>query len=208
MTIIRVRDKFKGRTVCYKDLGGCYRHEHVHIDFSPTGTGKPVCMGGSGPPPAGGWTYPPGSPRLVAFKAELRRHTTCGRFPHIFFGSGYNCRNIAGSSSASQHAFANALDIQSDDWSARYKFLDPVWEWLNGPWQFPGRVLKSGDKGPDVLQLKGQLSSRGYDDPHIDLSTNVYGSATVANVKEAQGDNGLAVDGVTGAKTWGALFPM
>ena len=58
-----------------------------------------------------------------------------------------------------------------------------------------------GSKGSDVTELQKLLNNNGYS---LDVD-GVYGSKTQAAVKDYQQKNGLAVDGIVGNNTWGAL---
>lgn len=58
-----------------------------------------------------------------------------------------------------------------------------------------------GSKGSDVTELQKLLNQNGYN-----LSTDgIYGAKTQAAVKDYQKKNSLAVDGIAGNDTWGAL---
>ena len=58
-----------------------------------------------------------------------------------------------------------------------------------------------GSKGSDVTELQKLLNNNGYN-----LSVDGdFGSKTQAAVKDYQQKNGLAVDGIVGTNTWGAL---
>ncbi len=58
-----------------------------------------------------------------------------------------------------------------------------------------------GSKGSDVTELQKLLNQNGYN-----LSVDGdFGSKTQAAVKDYQQKNGLAVDGIVGTNTWGAL---
>lgn len=63
-------------------------------------------------------------------------------------------------------------------------------------------VLKQGSTGSSVRTLQTKLKSWGYYTGSID---GIYGSQTVKAVKYFQSKNGLAVDGIVGAKTAAAL---
>ncbi len=67
--------------------------------------------------------------------------------------------------------------------------------------QFPSTVRR-GSKGDAVKGLQNALWSRGYDPGPID---GIFGSGTENAVMGFQSDNGLAVDGIAGPMTWGAL---
>lgn len=58
-----------------------------------------------------------------------------------------------------------------------------------------------GSKGSDVTELQKLLNQNGYT-----LDTDgIFGSNTLAAVKDYQQKNNLSVDGVVGSNTWGAL---
>lgn len=58
-----------------------------------------------------------------------------------------------------------------------------------------------GSQGSDVTELQKLLNKNGYN-----LSADgIFGSKTQAAVKDYQKKNGLAVDGIAGTNTWGAL---
>jgi uncharacterized protein (TIGR02594 family) len=63
-------------------------------------------------------------------------------------------------------------------------------------------LLKFGDKGLFVGDLQKQLSMLNY---HTGAIDDDFGSRTQESVRAFQADNGLAVDGVVGEKTWSAL---
>lgn len=63
-------------------------------------------------------------------------------------------------------------------------------------------VLKQGSTGSSVRTLQTKLKSWGYYTCSVD---GIYGSQTVKAVKYFQSKNGLAVDGIVGAKTAAAL---
>ena len=61
--------------------------------------------------------------------------------------------------------------------------------------------ISYGSKGSDVTELQKLLNQNGYS-----LDTDgIYGSKTLAAVKDYQQKNNLAVDGIVGNNTWGAL---
>lgn len=64
-------------------------------------------------------------------------------------------------------------------------------------------VLKKGSKGESVKALQILLNGLGFSCGEVDSS---FGSKTLAAVQKFQKANGLVVDGVVGAKTWGALL--
>ena len=58
-----------------------------------------------------------------------------------------------------------------------------------------------GSQGSDVTELQKLLNSQGYN-----LNADgIYGTKTQSAVKDYQQKNGLAVDGIVGNNTWGAL---
>ena len=59
-----------------------------------------------------------------------------------------------------------------------------------------------GSKGGDVTELQTLLKNNGYTDLAVDGD---FGPKTQAAVKDYQQNNGLAVDGIVGTNTWGAL---
>lgn len=63
-------------------------------------------------------------------------------------------------------------------------------------------TLKKGSRGTDVTYLQQRLTAKGYGVGKID---GVFGQKTLDAVKAFQAENGLAVDGIVGAKTWAAL---
>ena len=63
-------------------------------------------------------------------------------------------------------------------------------------------TVKNGSKGSDVKNLQTQLNGLGYN-----LSVDgVFGSKTLAAVKDYQSKNGLTVDGIVGTNTWNSLL--
>ena len=63
-------------------------------------------------------------------------------------------------------------------------------------------MLKVGSSGAQVRTLQTKLNNWGYDAGTVD---GIFGSNTLAAVKRFQQRNGLAVDGIVGAKTADAL---
>ena len=61
--------------------------------------------------------------------------------------------------------------------------------------------LRKGSKGSDVLELQKLLNSNGYNL----AEDGSFGGKTLAAVQDYQKKNGLAVDGIVGTNTWGAL---
>lgn len=63
-------------------------------------------------------------------------------------------------------------------------------------------VLKTGSSGSQVRTLQTKLNNWGYNCGTVD---GIFGSKTLAAVKQFQKNNGLTVDGIVGAKTAAAL---
>ena len=64
------------------------------------------------------------------------------------------------------------------------------------------KQVSYGSQGSDVTELQKLLNSQG----NYNLDTDgIYGAKTQAAVKDYQSKNGLAVDGIVGKNTWGAL---
>lgn len=63
-------------------------------------------------------------------------------------------------------------------------------------------LLKSGSSGSDVKAVQNKLIELGYLN---DKADGIYGSKTTEAVKKFQAAKGLAVDGIVGEKTAGAL---
>ena len=63
-------------------------------------------------------------------------------------------------------------------------------------------VLKRGSRGDEVVTLQKKLKQWGYYDGSVD---GVFGAGTEKAVQYFQRKNGLAADGVVGAKTAAAL---
>ena len=64
------------------------------------------------------------------------------------------------------------------------------------------QVLRQGSTGGAVKILQTGLNGKGY--PLV--GDGIFGPATDAAVRRFQSDNGLAVDGIVGPQTWGALL--
>ena len=65
--------------------------------------------------------------------------------------------------------------------------------------------LKTGSKGTDVKKVQEALINAGYSVGNAGAD-GIYGPDTTAAVRQYQTDNGLAVDGIAGKNTQGALF--
>lgn len=63
-------------------------------------------------------------------------------------------------------------------------------------------TIKKGSRGTDVTYLQKRLTAKGYGVGTID---GIFGVKTLEAVKAFQVENGLAVDGIVGAKTWSQL---
>lgn len=64
------------------------------------------------------------------------------------------------------------------------------------------RTLYWGSNGSEVIKVQNKLKSWGY---YAGPADGNYGAATAQAVKKFQAKNGLASDGVVGARTWAAL---
>lgn len=132
-----VFEKFGIHYACWRNYGPCSAAHttHIHVSMNPSLSGKPKCAGGSA-----GWDYPPGSPQVLAFKAEVYK-----RYPKLHGpgpGDGiFNCRDIAGSSTWSDHAYANAIDLAEDP-----SYLDQVYDWITGNWEEEEDMTPEQDK--------------------------------------------------------------
>ena len=78
----------------------------------------------------------------------------------------------------------------------------PAYDALKAP-PLPLRNLSRGAKGEDVFWLQSRLAELGY---YTGTITGGYYGGTQSAVKAYQRDNGLAADGVAGAKTQGKLY--
>ena len=65
--------------------------------------------------------------------------------------------------------------------------------------------LKQGSSGSDVQKMQQALIDAGYNVGNTGAD-GVFGSNTLAAVKQYQKDNGLAVDGIAGQNTLGSLY--
>lgn len=62
--------------------------------------------------------------------------------------------------------------------------------------------MKYGSKGENVTYLQKQLTILGYSTGAVD---GIFGVKTLEAVRAFQADNGLAIDGIVGSKTWRKL---
>ena len=62
-------------------------------------------------------------------------------------------------------------------------------------------TISYGSSGSDVKKLQESLNNHGYNL----VVDGQFGSKTQAAVRDYQSKNGLAVDGIVGANTWGSL---
>lgn len=68
------------------------------------------------------------------------------------------------------------------------------------------RTLYVGSQGQDVVDLQAKLNERPPSELPALVVDGIFGSKTLARVKEFQAKNGLMVDGIVGPKTWEALL--
>lgn len=71
------------------------------------------------------------------------------------------------------------------------------------PKPYPGYLISYGSQGSYVADIQQRLKQMGYNVGSVD---GIFGQKTMAAVKAFQKAQGLAVDGIVGAKTWDALF--
>lgn len=76
---------------------------------------------------------------------------------------------------------------------------------------FPGRVIKRGDRGPNVKRIQARLNQVGKGKHGVlngrALKVNgIFGGETTMVVKVFQKHRGLEADGQVGPKTWSKLF--
>lgn len=74
--------------------------------------------------------------------------------------------------------------------------------WLPGNAPSLPPTQRYGSRGPHVLDLQQRLRNAGHDPGPVD---GLFGPRTEAAVQSYQRSRGLAVDGVVGRQTWGAL---
>lgn len=70
---------------------------------------------------------------------------------------------------------------------------------------WPPRMICKGMSGPDVIVLQAILAARGYS---VNAINGVFDDSTDKAVREFQADNGLAVDGIAGPKTWAKILEV
>ena len=63
-------------------------------------------------------------------------------------------------------------------------------------------MLRTGSRGDEVLELQTFLAAQGYNVGPLD---GIFGSKTKAAVRSFQSDQGLAIDGIVGPNTFGAI---
>jgi peptidoglycan hydrolase-like protein with peptidoglycan-binding domain len=68
---------------------------------------------------------------------------------------------------------------------------------------FGATEYQTGSSGKEVSQIQGMLAFLGYLQTAPD---GIYGPKTKEAVQRFQSDKGLAIDGIVGPITWGALF--
>ena len=67
------------------------------------------------------------------------------------------------------------------------------------------QTVRKGDRGDSVRELQQELSTEGFDPGGVD---GIFGTRTEAAVVDFQANRSLAVDGIVGPRTWGALRPL
>lgn len=65
------------------------------------------------------------------------------------------------------------------------------------------KVLKPGDRGPEVREVQKKLNALSY---NAGLEDGVFGETTRSAVIAFQQNKGLTADGIVGRMTWQALF--
>jgi peptidoglycan hydrolase-like protein with peptidoglycan-binding domain len=66
-------------------------------------------------------------------------------------------------------------------------------------------TLRFGSRGPDVIELQTRLNASPPTRQALLVPDGQFGGKTRARVREFQGGNQLAQDGIVGPKTWGRL---
>src|SRR5690606_30055266 len=110
------------------------------------------------------------------------------------------------------YQFHNGVNWCNGSNDLDYAYKDPGW-WRVGanpvtpsysqPWPF-WRVMKRGDRGPDVAEVQRLLLQAGFDPKGID---GIFGPNTEAAVKAFQQANGLLADGVIWTPVAEKLLP-
>ena len=191
----------------------------------PNGSADRLAKGGSG----AGWNamchkakkkglaipYPTGP------NSSYRDYATQQEFYNDYLnGTG----NLAAVPGTSNHGWGDAVDVATTSGVSTVKSIGREFGWYWGEVQSewwhvtssgyggsnPGPVdqdtgvtpLKQGDRGSDVHTLQGRLKRLGFHPLKDEYSNSVFGSQTEQIVKRFQSNNGLAVDGVVGDKTY------
>lgn len=68
---------------------------------------------------------------------------------------------------------------------------------------WPPRMICKGMSGADVMALQALLIAHGYT---VTTANGVFDGSTDSAVRKYQADHGLAVDGIAGNNTWGAVL--
>ena len=68
---------------------------------------------------------------------------------------------------------------------------------------WPPRMICKGMSGADVMTLQALLIAHGYT---VTTANGVFDGSTDSAVRKYQSDHGLAVDGIAGNNTWGAIL--
>lgn len=133
--------------------------------------------------------------------------------------------NLAAQPGTSNHGWGVAVDLRTtrmrqivDQIGEKYgfakKWSDAPSEWWHIKWKdgnyhavnyppFGHRVIKPGNVGKDVLELKKAMWHAGL--RRFRLRTPVYGPTAVNAIKRLQRKHGLKADGIVGPKTWALL---
>lgn len=131
--------------------------------------------------------------------------------------------NVAAYPGTSNHGWGTAVDVETTNGVSTVKSIGGKYGWRWGEvssewWHVtyyggytgdnPGPVdeevvpLKRGDHGSDVHTLQGRLKRLGFHPLKDEYSNSTFGSQTEQIVKRFQKNNGLAVDGIVGHKTY------
>jgi len=68
-----------------------------------------------------------------------------------------------------------------------------------------GYLIRKGQHSEDVRKVQERLIQLGYNCGRFGADS-IFGNSTLDAVKRFQRNNGLAVDGLVGEKTWAKLF--